>query len=100
MAEARAHEVPAVPIVFDRALTDVIRSRRLVEETERQLSEALLILRSLDGASSRWSAAIDERFAWTRGLDESIGHLADVRLQLGSLLDEPSPLLGEPKRDR
>jgi hypothetical protein len=97
MAEARADEVPSISMVFDRALTDMIRSRRLVEETERQLSEALQILRSFDGTSSSWSASVDERLGWTRGLDESIGHLADVRLQLCSLLDEPSSLLDEPR---
>jgi hypothetical protein len=75
------------PVAFERALTDVIRSRRLVAETERQLSEALVILRMLDGPSSSWRASEAERATWTQDLDESIRQLADVRGTLHSLLD-------------
>jgi hypothetical protein len=74
-------------MIFDRALTDVIRSRRLVEETEQVLSEALTILRTLDGPSSTWPVTATERLAWTRTLDESIRQLMDVRSTLHALLD-------------
>jgi hypothetical protein len=77
----------AVPMIFDRARTDVIQSRRLVQETEAVLSEALEILRSLDGPASTWRATADERDAWTRMLDGSIRQLSDVRNTLHSLLD-------------
>lgn len=81
----------AVPMVFDRALTDVIQSRRLVEETEAVLSEALEILRTLDGPASVWPASVAERIAWTRALDRSIRQLTDVRSSLHSLLGRSRP---------
>ena len=84
----------AVPKIFDRALTNVIRSRRLVQETEAVLSKALEILWSLDGPASTWRATADERVAWTRVLDGSIRQLTDVRNTLHSLLSRSRP--GDP----
>jgi len=75
-----------VPTIFDRAPNDAMRSRRLVEETEQVLSEALAILRALDGPASTWPASADQRLAWTRTLDESIRQLTDVRNTLHALL--------------
>ena len=77
----------AVPMIFDRARTNVIRSRRLVQETEAVLSEALEILRNLDGPASTWRASPEERVAWNQMLDASIGQLTEVRNTLHSLLD-------------
>lgn len=77
----------AVPMIFDRARTNMIQSRRLVQETEAVLSEALEILRNLDGPASSWRASPEERVAWTQMLDGSIRQLTDVRNTLHSLLD-------------
>ena len=76
----------SVPMIFDRARTNVIQSRRLVQETEAVLSEALEILRNLDGPASTWRASPEERVAWTKMLDGSIGQLTEVRNTLHSLL--------------
>ena len=66
---------------------NVIQSRRLVQETEAVLSEALEILRNLDGPASTWRASPEERIVWIQMLDGSIGQLTDVRNTLHSLLD-------------
>jgi hypothetical protein len=68
------------------AAPKVIRSRRLVEETEAVLAEALEILRTLDGPASTWPVSAAERVAWTDTLDGSIDELTDVRNALHSLL--------------
>jgi hypothetical protein len=78
--------VPTMPKVVDRALTNLIRSRRLVEETEAVLAEALDILRTLDGPASAWPVSVAERVAWTQTLDGSIDKLTNVRDSLHSLL--------------
>lgn len=82
---------PSMPKVFDRALTNLIRSRRLVEETEAVLAEALEVLRTLDGPASAWPASVAERVAWTQTLDGSIDKLTDVRDTLRSLLSRSRP---------
>jgi hypothetical protein len=73
---------PPVPILFDRALTDVIRSRRMVEETERRLAEAMSILEALER-----SPGSTARGSWVLGLDEAVRGLTSVRETLQSLLD-------------
>jgi hypothetical protein len=75
---------PSVPILFDRALTDVIRSRRMVEEIERRLAEAMSILETLD----RSPGSTDRGESWVEGLDEAVRCLAAVRETLQSLLDD------------
>jgi hypothetical protein len=75
----------SVPIVYDRALTHVIRSRRLLEETERRLVEALMIVRTLSGPDA------GEDAAWDRPLEGAVRALADVRTSLVSLIDRPEP---------
>ena len=74
---------PSVPILFDRALTDVIRARRMVEETERRLAEAMSILEALEpqpGPST-------DHGSWVLGLEDAITCLTSVRETLQSLLD-------------
>ena len=78
---------PRVPILFDRALTDVIRSRRTVDETRRRLAEARSIIETLEhppGADS---------LTWIVRLDDAIRHLSVVEDTLQGLLDreEGSP---------
>jgi hypothetical protein len=70
-----------VPIVFDRALTDVLRSRRTVEETKRRLAEARAIIEALERSTGRDPAS------WVTQLDEAIGHLALVEETLVAILD-------------
>jgi len=74
-----------VPVTFDRALTDVLRARRMVEETEHRLGEALSILRTLE---ERSTAAPVDHASWTVRVDEAIGHLALVRSTLHAVLSE------------
>lgn len=74
-----------VPRTFDRALTDVLRSRRMVAETERRLTEALEILLTLEEGQSTGSI---EHGSWARGLDEAIRQLTSIRTLLDSLLGE------------
>jgi hypothetical protein len=73
------------------AAPKVIRSRRLVEETEAVLAEALEILRTLDGPASTWPVSAAERVAWTHTLDGSIHELTDMRNALHSLLIRSRP---------
>jgi hypothetical protein len=89
--DANGSGSPTVPMVLNRARTGLIRSRRLVEETEVVLSEALEILRTLDGPASTWPISGAERVAWTRTLDGSIQTLSDVRNTLHSLLSGDRP---------
>ena len=92
VVDANGHgPAPTVPKVFNRALTNMIRSRRLVEETEGVLAEALDILRTLDGPASTWPVSAAERVAWTQTLDGSIHKLTDVRDTLHSLLSRSRP---------
>ena len=77
-----------VPPSYDRALTDVLRARRMVGETDRRLTEALEILLKLEEWSSTESI---DRTSWARGLDDAIRKLTSIR----TLLD---PLLGEERR--
>jgi hypothetical protein len=72
----------------DRALTDVLRARRMVRETDRRLTEALEILLTLEEWTSTESI---DRTSWARGLDDAIRKLTSIR----TLLD---PLLGEERR--
>ena len=72
---------PRVPIVFDRALTDVLRSRRTVEETKRRLAEARSIIEALEQSTGTDPAS------WVIRLDEAIGHLALVEEKLLTLVD-------------
>jgi hypothetical protein len=81
-----------VPLTFDRALTDVLRSRRMVEETERRLTEALVILRTLeDGTSPDSSASAVDHASWAGRVDDAIRHLAIAGSVLRSLLSEDRP---------
>ena len=80
-----------VPLTFERALTDVLRSRRMVEETERRLTEALVILRTLEeGATANSSEAVDHA-SWAGRVDDAIRHLAIAGSVLRSLLSEERP---------
>jgi hypothetical protein len=81
-----------VPLSFDRALTNVLRSRRMVEETERRLTEALVILRTLeDGASVDSSSGAVDHASWAGRVDDAIGHLTIAGSVLRSLLSEERP---------
>ncbi len=86
-SDVRADPV-VVPLTFDRALTEVLRSRRLIEETERRLSEALAILRTLEAAPSE--GPLDHP-SWAGRVDDAIHHLAVVGSVLRSLLDDERP---------
>jgi hypothetical protein len=77
-----------VPPTYDPALTDVLRARRMVRETDRRLTEALEILLTLEEWSSTESI---DRTSWARGLDDAIRKLTSIR----TLLDPP---LGEERR--
>ena len=77
-----------VPRTNDRALPDVLRARRMVEETDRRLTEALEILLTLEEWSSTESI---DRTSWARGLDDAIRTLTSIRALL-------APLLGEERR--
>jgi hypothetical protein len=77
-----------VPRTHDRALTDVLRARRMVGETDRRLTEALEILLTLEEWTSTESI---DRASWARGLDDAIRKLTSIR----TLLD---PLLAEERR--
>ena len=89
-----ASEGATVPMVFDRALTDVIMSGRLIERTEHQLVEALAILRSLDGGLATGRAG-DGSARWADGLDACVRDLSTTRVRLRDLLeglaDAPRP---------
>lgn len=74
-----------VPRTFDRARTDVLRSRRMVGETERRLAEALEIVLSLEEDPSMGP---DEQGSWAQGLGDAIRHLSLARRLLESLLSE------------
>jgi hypothetical protein len=78
-------ELRVVPRTYDRALTDVLRARRMVGETDRRLTEALEILLTLEEWSS--TEPID-RASWARGLDDAIRNLTSIRTMLDSLLGE------------
>ena len=81
-----------VPLTFDRALTDVLRSRRMVEETERRLTEALVILRTLeDGTTANIHAGTVDHASWAGRVDDAIRHLAIAGSVLRSLLSEERP---------
>ena len=73
------------PRTYDRALTDVLRARRLVGETDRRLTEALEILLTLEEWSSTESI---DRTSWARGLDDAIRTLTSIRALLDPLLTE------------
>ena len=95
MIEMRTSDVRSdavvVPLTFERALTDVLRSRRMVEETERRLTEALVILRTLEeGATPNSSGAVDHA-SWAGRVDDAIRHLAIAGSVLRSLLSEERP---------
>ncbi len=80
-----------VPLTFERALTDVLRSRRMVEETERRLTEALVILRTLEeGAMANSSGAVDHA-SWAGRVDDAIRHLTIAGTVLRSLVSEDRP---------
>ena len=85
--EVRADPV-VVPVLFDRALTDLLRSRRLLEETEGRLTDALAILRTLEEPSP--IRAVDHA-SWAGRLDDAIRHLGQVRTILRGLLSEERP---------
>jgi len=89
MAQMQAIDVRSdsgvVPRTYDRALTDVLRARRMVGETDRRLTEALEILLTLEEWSSTESI---DRTSWARGLDDAIRKLTSIRTLLDSLLDE------------
>jgi len=72
-----------IPRTYDRALTDVLRARRMVGETDRRLTEALEILLTLEEWSSTESI---DRTSWARGLDDAIRKLTSIRALLDSLL--------------
>ena len=100
MIEMRTNDVRSdavvVPLTFDRALTDVLRSRRMVEETERQLTEALVILRTLEeGTLADSSATYPEgpvdHASWAGRVDDALQHLAIAGSVLRSLLVEERP---------
>jgi hypothetical protein len=86
----RATEVRADPVMVlsDRALTDLLRARRMLEETEGRLVEALGILRTLEEPSP--IGAVDHA-SWAGRLDEAIRHLGHVRTILRALLSEERP---------
>jgi len=86
-ADVRSHP-DVVPRTYDRALTDVLRARRMVGETDRRLTEALEILLTLEEWSSTESI---DRTSWARGLDDAIRTLTSIRALL-------APLLGEERR--
>ena len=73
------------PRTFERARTDVLRSRRMVGETERRLSEALEIVLTLEDDPAMGPI---EQGSWARGLDEAIRHLSLARLLVEDLLHE------------
>ena len=100
MIEMRTSDVRSdavvVPLTFDRALTDVLRSRRMVEETELRLTEALVILRTLEeGALANSSATYPQgpadHASWAGRVDDAIRHLAIAGTVLRSLLREERP---------
>jgi hypothetical protein len=74
-----------MPRTYDRALTDMLRARGVVGETDRRLTEALEILLTLEEWSSTESI---DRAAWARGLDDAIRNLTSIRTLLASLLGE------------
>jgi len=74
-----------VPRTHDRALTDVLRARRMVGETDRRLTEALEILLTLEEWTSTESI---DRASWARGLDDAIRKLTSIRTLLDPLLVE------------
>lgn len=74
-----------VPVIFDRALTEVLRSRRMVEETEQRLADALVILRTLE---ERPPIGAVDHISWAERVDEAIHHLSVVRTILHALLSE------------
>jgi hypothetical protein len=79
--------LPRVPILFDRARTDVLGSRRMVEETRRRLSEARSIIDALGPTPTSPDLA-----PWAARLDEAMRHLTVVEESLRRLLDrEGSP---------
>ena len=96
MIEMRTSDVRSddvvVPLTFERALTDVLRSRRMVEETERRLTEALVILRTLEeGAAANSSVAGVDHASWAGRVDDAIRHLTIAGSVLRSLLSEERP---------
>ena len=74
-----------MPRTYERALTDVLRARRMVGETDRRLTEALEILLTLEEWSSTESI---DRMSWAQGLDDAIRKLTSIRTLLDSLLGE------------
>jgi hypothetical protein len=83
-ADVRSHP-DVVPRTHDRALTDVLRARRMVGETDRRLTEALEILLKLEEWTSTESI---DRASWARGLDDAIRKLTSIRTLLAPLLAE------------
>ena len=66
-------------------LEEQVAARRMVEETEHRLGEALSILRTLE---ERSTAEPVDHASWTARVDEAIGHLALVRSILHAVLSE------------